>query len=254
MTAMSSEETITERVMRASRESLHSASADQWLQERYRTMRQVGRPYAGTRTPAATSGEHAQVFHRLDTERRRALQRHLALGLLAMVGILVPAAIRSQFNVYTLVALGAFAAVALLALDLNEHGHVDAAGVVLLTNSAIASLGEIILLVVADHGVGMGTLPIYGFLALPILLTGILCDRRGTLIMTVSTMSFTLISLTFLPMLPSVQVYVSHGSRLEYGSRYELVVVPLALQGLVALINGLDRGSRRIALLEASRG
>ena len=193
-----------------------------------------------------------EVVRAYDRARRERLVRILALGVGILALILVPSALVPVFDGISLVALLIAAVGCASAYVVNHLHRVGEAGYLLLAGG---SLG--IAWVIAARAVQVGLTPtdlrLYDFFVLPIVLSGVVSSRRAPIIFGTLTCLFTLFSLVFLRHSPDLQLYWDGKDALTLGSAYDVVAIPIVIQGLTAVAAWLGADSVRRSLLSAMR-
>jgi signal transduction histidine kinase len=100
-------------------------------------------------------------------------------------------------------------------------------------------------------GLDLNDLRVYDLFVLPIILSAVLVTRRGPVIVAIVSIAFTITSIILLPKSPALQQYWDGTYPYAIGSSYDVVIVPVVLQGLAAVAAWLGADSVRRALLQA---
>ncbi|HEU5347888.1 MAG TPA: hypothetical protein VFU63_04675, partial [Ktedonobacterales bacterium] len=194
-----------------------------------------------------------QVLNANERHRRHRLVRLVSIGILVGTGLLIPTALIPTPDIVTLVAvLTAFVGAGVGYL-LNRMRFLNSAGYVVLGGMMIAVGWEIIAQSIRQGGLDLNDLRVYDLLVLPIVLSAVLVTRRGPVILAAMSIAFTIVSLIFLAKSPPLQQYWDGTYPYAIGSSYDIVIVPVVLQGLAATAAWLGADSVRRALLEAYR-
>ena len=203
-------------------------------------------------TPVITAPSEA--LHRQERERREPLVRLVALCIMVVSLLLVPAGLIPSLDAVTLIALGILLAGSLLAYILNQIDAEIGATMVLLAGIALAIAWEILARARLQGGVDMSDLRLFDLFAVLIVLSGMLVGRKGTILTGVATMSFTLAALVFLPHTePLQQFWNGIYPFANRGSPLDVISLALALQVSMVCISWLSATSVRNALQGALR-
>lgn len=209
---------------------------------------------AGAAYPAdfAPPASPIQVVRSYDRARRERLVRILALGVGILALILVPSALVPVFDGISLVALLIAAVGCAAAYMVNRLHRVGEAAYLLLAGGTLG-----IAWVIAARAIQVGLTPtdlrLYDFFVLPIVLSGVISNRRAPIFFGVLTCLFTLFSLVFLPHSRDLQLYWDGKDALTLGSAYDVVAIPIVIQGLTSVAAWLGADSVRRSLLRAMR-
>lgn len=205
--------------------------------------------YPADFTPPANPIE---VVRGYDRARRERLVRILAMGVGILALILVPSALVPVFDGISLVALLIAAVGCAGAYFVNRLHRVGEAGYLLLAGGTLG-----IAWVIAARAIQVGLTPtdlrLYDFFVLPIVLSGVVSSRRAPIIFGTLTCLFTIFSLVFLRHSPDLQLYWDGKDALTLGSAYDVVAIPVVIQGLTAVAAWLGADSVRRSLLSAMR-
>jgi hypothetical protein len=193
-----------------------------------------------------------EVVRQHELRRRGRLVRIIALGLGAAVLLLIPAAFIPSPNVITFLALAVTLVGALGAHFLGRYNRVSAAGYMLLGGLALAVALEIVGKALKQGGLDLSDLRLYDLFALPIVLSGVIVNRRSPIVIASLTGAFSILSLVILHRTPALDAYWNATYPVP-GSPYDVVSVAIVLQGLTATAAWLGADSVRRALLDASR-
>lgn len=194
-----------------------------------------------------------QVLYANERQRRSRLVRIVSIGILAGTGLLIPTALIPAPDYITLVAVLLAFVGAGVGYLLNRMKLVNAAGYIVLVGLMIAIGWEIIAQSLRQGGLDLNDLRVYDLFILPIVLSAVLVTRRGPLILAAVSITFTVASLILLDKTPTLQQYWDGTYPYAIGSSYDIVIVPVVLQGLAATAAWLGADSVRRALLEAYR-
>ena len=129
----------------------------------------------------------------------------------------------------------------------------DTSSSFLLGGVTIAAAINIVGRAYAQNGLDSIDLRQYDFFVIPILLSAVLASRRAPIVIAVCTCTFTIASLILLPHQDSLQSYWDGTYKIEVGSAYDVIIVPVALQILTAVMAWLGINSVRRALMGAAR-
>ncbi|HEX9068427.1 MAG TPA: hypothetical protein VF807_06630 [Ktedonobacterales bacterium] len=210
-----------------------------------------GLPQAAFQQQALTPG---QVIRRYELARRQRLVRIIAISLAALSFLIIATTFFPTFDVIsfvgTVLPLGGF----LLALLVNRFNRPTFAGYLMITGIA-AGAGAIIVArgLTQPHGLTSTDLRLYDFLMLPILLAGVLTQRRGPLLVGAVTIVFTAVSLYMLPRDAALQAYWNGTDPNTLGSVVDVFAIPIAFQLLTAIAAWLGADSVRRSLAGALR-
>jgi hypothetical protein len=194
-----------------------------------------------------------RVVRQLELDRRRALIRIIALGLLALTLLLLPIIFPLNQHPGTATAVGIALAAEITAYALNRQGLVTAAGFVLLGGIALAAAWEIFSRAIVNPAVDITDLRLYSLLLLPILLSSVLTGRRGPIFFTAFAVIFTVFTLVALPQSPPLRTYWMGHWAYESGGAYDVVALPVAVELLTGIVAWLGADSIRRMLLVAAR-
>src|SRR5260221_653517 len=123
-----------------------------------------------------------QVVREHELRRRHRLGRIIALGIMVGAGVLIPSALVPSFNPATLAALVIAFVGTSLAYLLSRSGFVTAAGYAVVLSLVVAIAFEVVGKSIHQGGLDLSDLRIFDIFVLPILLSGVLIDRRGTIL------------------------------------------------------------------------
>jgi len=196
----------------------------------------------------------SDMLLRQEKERRKPLVRLIAVCILVICTLLIPAGLVPTLDPVTLIGVGIGLVGGLLAYVLNQTDHVVGAGMVLLGSIALAIAWEILGQAQVQGGIDLADLPLFDLFAILIVLSGLLAGRRGPLITGLATIGFTLLALVFLPHSEPLQQYLNGTYPFAvHGSSYDMVMVALTIQAVTAIITWLGASSVESALQNASR-
>lgn len=191
---------------------------------------------------------------RQEKERRKPLVRLIAVCILIIAVLLIPAGLIPALDPVTLIAVGIGLLGGLLAYVLNQTDHVVGSGIVLLGSIALAIAWEIVSKAQVQGGIDLSDLRLFDLFAVLIVLSGVLVGRRGPLITGLAAMGFTVVALLLLPHAVPLQKYWNGTYPFAiHGSSYDVVMVALSIQALAACITWLGANSVEYALQNASR-
>jgi hypothetical protein len=194
-----------------------------------------------------------QVLQANELLRRSRLVRLVSIGILVAMGLLIPTALVPTLDLVTLGAVLCAFVGAGIGYLLNRMRFVNPAGYVLLTGAMIAIGWEIVAQSLRQGGLDLNDLRVYDLFVLPIVLAAVLVTRRGPVILAVLASSFTIASAILLHKSPTLLQYWDGTYPYALGSSYDVVIVPVVLQGLSATAAWLGADSVRRALLGAYR-
>ena len=194
-----------------------------------------------------------QIVERLDLDRRQRLLRPISLGIFILSVLLVPAVVfptpdMGGLSAVTVALIGSGLAYLFCRLRLT-----DTSSYFLLGGVTIAAAINIVGRAYAQNGLDSIDLRQYDFFVIPILLSAVLASRRAPIVIAVCTCTFTIVSLILLPHQDSLQSYWDGTYKIEVGSAYDVIIVPVALQILTAVMAWLGINSVRRALMGAAR-
>lgn len=223
-----------------------SAQPPQW----YVSAQQAenGYPSALSAPPPSPS----EVVRGHELRRRQRLARLIALGLMGAVVLLIPAALIPSLNIITVAALVITFIGTASAYLLAQRHHVTAAGYALLSCLALAVALEIVGKAMKQGGLDLSDLRLYDLFVLPIVLSGVLVNRRGPIVIASLTSVFTIGSMLELTRTPALQAYWNATYPVP-GSPYDVISVAIVVQALTAVAAWLGADSVRRSLLDASR-
>lgn len=203
-------------------------------------------------TSFAPPASPAEVVRGFDRERRARLVQILALGVGILALVLIPSALVPVFDGVSLVALLIAAVGCAGAYVANRFHRVGEAGYLLLAGGTLG-----IAWVIAARGAQQGLTPtdlrLYDFFVLPIVLSGVVSNRRAPILFGALTCGFTLVSLLLLPHSQALQLYWDGRDPQTLGSVYDVIAIPIVIQGLTAVAGWLGADSVRRSLLSAMR-
>ncbi len=194
-----------------------------------------------------------QVLQANELLRRSRLVRIVAIGILAAMGLLIPTALVPTLDLVTLGAVTCAFVGAGVGYLLNRMRFVNPAGYVLLTGAMIAIGWEIVAQSLRQGGLDLNDLRVYDLFVLPIVLAAVLVTRRGPVILAALSITFTITSAILLHKSPTLLQYWDGTYPYALGSSYDVVIVPVVLQGLAATAAWLGADSVRRALRGAYR-
>jgi hypothetical protein len=192
-----------------------------------------------------------QRFIASEQQRRGRLVRIVSLGLLIGMGLLIPTSLIPTPDIVTLVAILLAFAGAGVGYLLNRMRLVNAAGYSVLVGGLLALGWEVVAQSMRQGGLDLNDLRVYDLFVLPIILSAVLVTRRGPVIVAMVSIAFTIVSIILLPKSPALQQYWDGTYPYAIGSSYDVVIVPVVLQGLAAVAAWLGADSVRRALLQA---
>jgi hypothetical protein len=191
---------------------------------------------------------------RQEKERRKPLVRLIAVCILIIAILLIPAGLIPALDPVTLIGVGIGLVGGLLAYILNQTDHVVGSSIALLGSVALAIAWEILGKARVQGGIDLADLRLFDLFAVLIVLSGVLVGRWGPLITGLATIGFTLLALLFLPHAVPLQQYWNGTYPFAiHGSSYDVVMVALSIQALAACITWLGASSVEYALQNASR-
>lgn len=209
---------------------------------------------SGTGSPyGAAQPSPQQVLQANELLRRSRLVRIVSIGILAAMGLLIPTALVPTLDLVTLGAVLCAFVGAGVGYLLNRMRFVNPAGYVLLTGAMIAIGWEIVAQSLRQGGLDLNDLRVYDLFVLPIVLAAVLVTRRGPVILAAVSITFTIASVILLDKSPTLLQYWDGTYPYALGSSYDVVIVPVVLQGLAATAAWLGADSVRRALLGAYR-
>lgn len=212
------------------------------------------RPTTNPRTsaPHNASPNLLAIVRGYDHTRRQRLVRLIALGLAGLSAILLPSAFLPELDLVSVIALVIVLLGAVCAYILNRTEHIGSAGYVLLGSGTLG-----IAWVIAARGVQQGITPVdlrlYDFFVLPVIVSGVLSNRRTPIVFGALTIAFTVASLLLLPRTTPLQLYWDGRDPQTLGSAYDVVAIPVVIQALSAVVAWLGSDSVRRSLLSATR-
>jgi hypothetical protein len=204
-------------------------------------------------TAAMTQQTPQQRFYLSERQRRSRLVRLVSLGLLIGMGLLIPTSLIPEPDIVTLVSILLAFAGAGVGYLLNRMQLINSAGYAVLVGGMLALGWEVVAQSVRQGGLDLNDLRVYDLFVLPIVLSAILVTRRGPVILAAVSIAFTITSLLLLPHSPTLQQYWDGTYAYALGSSYDVIIVPVVLQGLAATAAWLGADSVRRALLQAYR-
>jgi hypothetical protein len=193
------------------------------------------------------------VVRGLEMRRRSRLVRIVTIGVIIPILVLIPSTFIPRFDGASLIALLAGLAGVVAAYVLNRMGLVSAASLTLVGGIAVAIAFVLVGKSINQHGLDLNDLRLYDLFLIPIVLSGVLAGRRGPLILTAITSTFTVVSLLVLPKTPTLQAYWDATYPYVLGSAYDVLAIAFFAQWLTAAAAWLGADSVRRALLDASR-
>jgi hypothetical protein len=185
--------------------------------------------------------------------RRSRLVRIVTIGVTIPILLLIPSTFVPSLDGASLIALVAALVGAVTAYVLNRMGLVISASLTLVGGIAVAIAFVLVGKSFNQHGLDLNDLRLYDLFLIPIVLSGVLAGRRGPLILTAITSTFTVVSLLVLPKTPTLQAYWDGTYQYVLGSAYDVVAIAFFAQWLTAAAAWLGADSVRRALLDASR-
>lgn len=213
---------------------------------------------AGALSGMSTTGDTAfqtpqQRLYINERQRRSRLVRIVSLGLLISMGLLIPTSLIPVPDMVTLVAVLLAFVGAGVGYLLNRFQFVNAAGYAVLVGGMLALGWEVVGQSLRQGGLDLNDLRVYDLFVLPIILSAVLLTRRGPIILGALSIAFTISSILLLPKAIPLQQYWDGVYAYAIGSSYDVVIVPVILQGLAATAAWLGADSVRRALLQAYR-
>ncbi len=206
----------------------------------------------GMNTMASVTQQTAQQrFTASERQRRGRLVRIVSLGLLIAMGLLIPTSLIPTPDIVTLITVLIVFVGAGAGYLLNRMRLVNAAGYSVLVGGMLALGWEVVAQSLRQGGLDLNDLRVYDLFVLPIILSAILVTRRGPVIVALVSIAFTITSIILLPKSPTLQQYWDGTYPYALGSSYDVVIVPVVLQGLAAVAAWLGADSVRRALLQA---
>lgn len=187
-----------------------------------------------------------------DRTRRRRLVTLMALCVAGVSLILLPSVFVPTLDSISLVALLITALSSSAAFALNRTSQVGVASSLLLGGGTLG-IGWLITARALQQGLTPTDLRLYDFFLLPIVLSGVIANRRMPAILACLTGTFTALSLLLLPHTPSLQLYWTGHDPQTIGSSYDVIAIPLVIQLLTAAAAWLGADSMRRSLLSATR-
>lgn len=187
-----------------------------------------------------------------DRIRRQRLVRLMTLGVAGLSLILLPSVFFPSLDG---VSLGALLIVLLgssVAYLLNRFQQVGVAGYFLLGGGTVG-VAWVITVRALQQGLTTTDLRLYDFFVLPIVLSGVIANRRMPIVLGCLTGVYTLLTLLFLPHATDLQRYWEGRDPQTLGSVYAVIAIPLVIQGLTAAAAWLGADSVRRSLLSATR-
>ena len=212
--------------------------------------RTLMRNTTGTR---ATPPTPQQALYANERQRRHRLVRLVSLGILIGTGLLIPTALIPTPDEVTLVAVVFPFVGAAVAYLLNRMQRIGPAGYTVLGGLMIAIAWELIAQSQRQGGLDLNDLRVYDLFVLPIVLSAVLVSRRGPIILAALSITYTITSIILLHKSPTLLQYWDGTYPYAIGSSYDVVIVPVVLQGMAATAAWLGADSVRRALLEAYR-
>ncbi|HEY1391034.1 MAG TPA: hypothetical protein VGF38_21035 [Ktedonobacterales bacterium] len=199
----------------------------------------------------ATQQTARQLFIVSEQQRRGRLVRIVSLGLLIAMGLLIPTSLIPTPDIVTLITVLIVFLGAGVGYLLNRMRLVNAAGYSILVGGMLALGWEVVAQSLRQGGLDLNDLRVYDLFVLPIILSAVLVTRRGPVIVAIVSIAFTIASIILLPKSPALQQYWDGTYPYAIGSSYDVVIVPVVLQGLAAVAAWLGADSVRRALLQA---
>jgi hypothetical protein len=187
-----------------------------------------------------------------DRARRQRLVRLLALGVGGLSLVLLPSVFIPTFDGISCIALLIALAGSLAAYFVNRLGRVGEAGYLLLGGGTLG-IAWVIAGRAMQQGLTTTDLRLYDFFVLPIVLSGVISNRRTPILLGILTASFTIVSLFLLPHTAGLQRYWDGLDPQTIGSVYDVIAIPVVIQGLTAVAAWLGADSVRRSLLSATR-
>ncbi len=192
------------------------------------------------------------VVRGYDRARRQRLVRLITLGVGGVAAVLLPSAFIPTLDTVSVVALiiviiGSFGGYVVNRLD-----HVSVAGYLELAGGSLA-----VAWLIGARGVQQALTPtdlrLYDFFVLPIVISGVIANRRAPIVLATLTAVFTAASLILLPHSASLQLYWDGRDPQTLGSAYDVVAIPVVIQALSAVVALLGADGVRRSLLSATR-
>ena len=192
------------------------------------------------------------VVRGYDRARRQRLVRLITLGVGGVAAVLLPSAFIPTLDTVSVVALVIVIVGSFSGYVVNRLDHVSIAGYLELAGGSIA-----IAWLIAARGVQQGLTPtdlrLYDFFVLPIVISGVIANRRTPIVLGTLIVAFTAASLILLPHTASLQLYWDGRDPQTLGSSYDVVAIPVVIQALSAVVGWLGSDSVRRSLLSATR-
>ncbi len=203
---------------------------------------------AGVPAPSAS-----ELVYRLDRDRRKRLVRIVTMSLFVLTGLLLPAVLLPTPDPAGFGAVAVAFAATGLALLLNRADRVSAGAYTAMVGLALAVAWVIVARVYTQSGIDLVDLRFYDLFVLPILLSCVLTDRRGPLIIAGFTCVFTIVSLVVLKRDGPLEAYWNGHYQYEIGSFLDLIIELVIFQVFAALIAWLGADSIQRTLRRAAR-
>jgi len=194
-----------------------------------------------------------EVVRSLEMRRRARLVGIVTIGVTIPILVLIPSTFFPSFDEASFVALVAALIGSVAAYFLNRWGLVTAASMTLVGGIALAIAFVLVGKTINQHGIDLNDLRIFDLFLIPIVLSGVLAGRRGPLILTALTSTFTVVALLAFPKTPTLQSYWDGTYQYVLGSAYDVLAIAFFAQWLAAAAAWLGADSVRRALLDASR-
>lgn len=194
-----------------------------------------------------------EVVRSLEMRRRARLVGIVTIGVMVPILLLIPSTFFPSFDEASFISLLAALVGAVAAYILNRFGLVTAASLTLVGGIALAIAFVLVGKSINQNGIDLNDLRLFDLFLIPIVLSGVLAGRRGPVILTILTSTFTVVALLALPKTPTLQAYWDETYQYVLGSAYDVVAIAIFAQWLAAAAAWLGADSVRRALLDASR-
>jgi hypothetical protein len=176
----------------------------------------------------------------------------LALGVGSLSLILLPSVFLPTFDGISCVALLIALVGSASAYLVNRWQHVTEAGYLLLAGGTLG-IAWVIAARAIQQGLTTTDLRLYDFFVLPIVISGVVAGRRTPIALGAITCCFTALSLLLVPHSADLQLYWDGRDPHTLGSVYDVIAIPLVIQGLTAVAAWLGSDGVHRSLLSATR-
>lgn len=187
-----------------------------------------------------------------DRSRRQRLVSILALGVASLSLVLLPSVFLPTFDGISCVALLIALVGSASAYLANRWQRVSEAGLLLLGGGTLG-IAWVIAARAIQQGLTTTDLRLFDFFVLPIVISGVVSGRRTPIVLGAITCGFTAFSLLLLPHSADLQLYWDGRDPQTLGSVYDVIAIPLVIQGLTAVCAWLGADGVRRSLLSATR-